>query len=52
MPFSTFLYKSTFRSKKSAKARKAALNAVITSLYEVGGAIEINFGIRDWVVVI
>ena len=52
MPFSTFLYKSTFRSRKSSKARKAALDAVVTTLYEVGGAIEIVFGHRKWVVVV
>jgi len=52
MPFSTYLYKSTLRSQKSAKARKAALNAVVDVLYEQGGEIEINFGIRDWFVVL
>ena len=52
MPFSTYLYKKTLSSPKSAKARKAALKAVVSSLYEQGGAIERKFGIQEWVVVL
>jgi len=55
MPFSFYIYKSTFSSRlgRTAKALKAAaVNAVVSFLYEDGGAIERKFGVRDWVVVL
>lgn len=52
MRFSIHLYRLTLSSPRAAKARKAALNAVVRSLYEKGEVIERKFGVRDWVVVL
>jgi len=50
--FSIYLYKSTLSSARAAGARKAALNAVVRFLDEQGEAIEIQFGSRNWFVVL
>jgi hypothetical protein len=50
--YSIYLHKSTFRSPRAAKARKAALNAVDRCLNKRGPEIENRFGIQDYIIVI
>ena len=50
--FTIYLYKTMLSSAKAARARKAALNAVVRSLNRQGEGIERQFGRRDWFVVL
>jgi hypothetical protein len=52
MPFSTYVYKTLLSSPRAAEARKSAFCAIVRSLGEKGNAIQGEFGIRDWVVVV
>ena len=52
MPFTVYLRNTTLSSPKSAKAREAALDAVILSINKWRIAIGEEFGIRNWVVVL
>lgn len=52
MTFFIYRYASTLGSRRAAKARKAAFNAIDRSLKERGGAIESEFGILNWVAVL